>query len=81
MNSTSLPALLHREVGDHQDIVSLCLISVLHLWELDKYRDLNKQFLASNISYNKDIAFGERFRPIRSLPHFPECESFVLTPH
>ena len=79
ITSTSVPALLDREVGDHQDIVSLCLISVLHLWELDKYRDLNKQFLASNISY-KDIAFGERFRPIRSLPHFTECESFVLTP-
>ena len=59
MTSTQVRRLLDGEVGDHQDIasLSLCLISVLHLWGPDQYRNHNKQLLPSNISYNVDIEF------------------------
>ena len=54
--------------------LSLCLISVLHLWGPDQHGNDNKQLLPSNISYNVDIEFWQKSRTIRSLRHVLECE-------
>ena len=57
---------------------SLCLNSVLHLYESDKNRNQNQQFLPSDTSDNKDTEFGDIFRTIRNIQSFPEYESFDL---
>ena len=58
----------------------LSLIFVLHLWELDKYRNHNKQFFPSSTSYDMDIDFGEIFPTNRSILRILLCESFVWIP-